>query len=108
MSSIDPNDPNLVLSPLADPVAGAIFANAEVAGLASGSAVQSYVHKTAKRSGYSKIRRLQYSASKAFRKERTGFYKRFVLLVLYVVYSTYGKENRAGGGGIDTRIAGIC
>ena len=39
MSSIDPNDPNLVLSPLADPVAGAIFANAEVAGLASESLI---------------------------------------------------------------------
>ena len=39
MSSIDPNDPNLVLSPLADPVAGAIFANAEVAGLASESII---------------------------------------------------------------------
>ena len=39
MSSIDPNDSNLVLSPLADPVAGAIFANAEVAGLASESLI---------------------------------------------------------------------
>ena len=72
MSSIDPNDSNLVLSPLADPVAGAIFAN------------------------------------KAVRKGRAGFYKRFVLLVLYVIHSTSGKENRAGGGCIDTRIAGIC
>jgi len=40
VSSIDPNDPNLVLSPLADPVAGAIFANAEVAGLASESIIR--------------------------------------------------------------------
>jgi predicted transposase/invertase (TIGR01784 family) len=36
----DPNDPNIVLSPLADPVAGAIFANAEVAGLASESIIR--------------------------------------------------------------------
>jgi len=35
----DANDPNLVLSPLADPVAGAIFANVEVAGLASESII---------------------------------------------------------------------
>jgi len=40
MNSINPNDPNLVLSPLADPVAGAIFANAEVAGLASESIIK--------------------------------------------------------------------
>ena len=40
MSSTDPNSPNLVLSPLADPVAGAIFANAEVAGLASESLIR--------------------------------------------------------------------
>ena len=39
MSSTDPNDPNLILSPLADPVAGAIFANVEVAGLASESII---------------------------------------------------------------------
>jgi len=29
MSTIDPNDPNLVLSPLADPVVNAMYANAE-------------------------------------------------------------------------------
>ena len=40
MNVIDPNDPSLVLSPLADPVAGAIFANAEVAGLASESLIK--------------------------------------------------------------------
>ena len=40
LNFIDPNDPNLVLSPLADPVAGAIFANAEVAGLASESIIR--------------------------------------------------------------------
>ena len=40
MKSVDPNDPYLVLSPLADPVAGAIFANAEVAGLASESLIR--------------------------------------------------------------------
>jgi len=40
LNPIDSNDPNLVLSPLADPVAGAIFANAEVAGLASASIIQ--------------------------------------------------------------------
>ncbi|MCL2356859.1 MAG: Rpn family recombination-promoting nuclease/putative transposase [Defluviitaleaceae bacterium] len=39
MKTTDPNDPNLILSPLADPVAGAIFANAEVAGLASESLI---------------------------------------------------------------------
>jgi len=39
MSTIDPTDPNLILSPLADPVAGAIFANVEVAGLASESII---------------------------------------------------------------------
>jgi len=37
MQIVDPNDPKLVLSPLADPVVGAIFANEEVAGLASES-----------------------------------------------------------------------
>ena len=37
MKTVDPNDPNLVLSPLADPVVGAIFDNVEVAGLASHS-----------------------------------------------------------------------
>jgi hypothetical protein len=40
VKKVDPNDPNLVLSPLADPVAGAIFANAEVAGLASESIIK--------------------------------------------------------------------
>ena len=39
MKEVDPNDPNLVLSPLADPVVGAIFASAEVAGLASKSII---------------------------------------------------------------------
>ena len=39
MNPIDPNDPNLILSPLADPVVSAIFANAEVAGLASESII---------------------------------------------------------------------
>jgi len=37
MNPVDPNDPNLILSPLADPVVSAIFTNAEVAGLASES-----------------------------------------------------------------------
>ena len=40
MSFTDPNSPSLVLSPLADPVAGAIFANVEVAGLASESIIR--------------------------------------------------------------------
>ena len=40
MNSFDPNDPNLALSPLADPVTSAIFANAEVAGLASESLIK--------------------------------------------------------------------
>ena len=40
MKSKDPNDPHMVLSPLADPVVGAIFANAEVAGLASESLIR--------------------------------------------------------------------
>jgi len=39
VKATDPNDPNLVLSPLSDPVAGAIFANVEVAGLASESLI---------------------------------------------------------------------
>jgi len=39
VKATDPNDPNLVLSPLSDPVAGAIFANVEVAGLASESII---------------------------------------------------------------------
>jgi predicted transposase/invertase (TIGR01784 family) len=38
--SIDPNDPNLVLSPLADPVANAIFSSLEEAGLASESIIR--------------------------------------------------------------------
>ena len=46
----DPSDPGIVLSPLADPVAGAIFANAEVAGLASASFIDA-VHKAENESG---------------------------------------------------------
>jgi len=38
--SFDPNDTNIVLSPLADPVASAIFANVEVAGLATESLIR--------------------------------------------------------------------
>ena len=49
-NTIDPNDPNLALSPLADPVAGAIFANAEVAGLASESFINA-VHKSENETG---------------------------------------------------------
>ena len=40
MKTVDPYDPNIVLSPLADPVVNAIFANAEVAGLASESIIR--------------------------------------------------------------------
>ena len=39
MSIIDPNDPNLVLSPLADPVANAMYSSVEVAGLAMESLI---------------------------------------------------------------------
>jgi hypothetical protein len=49
-TTADPNDPNFVLSPLADPVAGAIFANAEVAGLASESFINA-VHKAENETG---------------------------------------------------------
>jgi predicted transposase/invertase (TIGR01784 family) len=39
-NNIDPNDPNIVLSPLADPVASAILANVEVAGRAVESIIR--------------------------------------------------------------------
>jgi predicted transposase/invertase (TIGR01784 family) len=48
--TIDPNDQTFPLSPLADPVAGAIFANAEVAGLASESFINA-VHKAENEDG---------------------------------------------------------
>ena len=37
MTDLEPTDTNIILSPLADPVFGAIYANAEVAGLAMDS-----------------------------------------------------------------------
>ena len=51
MNSFDSNDPTIALSPLADPVASAIFANAEVAGLSA----ESLIRATLKTDGDSKL-----------------------------------------------------
>ncbi|MCL2386212.1 MAG: PD-(D/E)XK nuclease family transposase [Defluviitaleaceae bacterium] len=40
MSNLNANDPNLIMSPLADPVTSAIFANVETAGEAAGSIIR--------------------------------------------------------------------
>ena len=44
LNSFDPTDTNLALSPLADPVTSAIFANVEVAGLASESIIRATLY----------------------------------------------------------------